>query len=296
MGNNKNKVFEEEHDDNLERIIILEKENIFLQEQIADLNNKLKEEEKMKSHFLSNMMNEIVNPFASILGLSKNISKSDGQNIEKIKSMANMIFTEAFELDFQLKNIFAAAEIEAGEVQLQLSDFKIKSLIESSVDEVGLLSRRKVIDINIIYSKDIEAGSMFINDFAKMKLILVNLLSNAIKFGTPGVEIIIDVYLDAKEFVFKIKNYGKGIDKENLKNIFDRFKQIETTIHSLNTGHGLGLSIVKAYCDILNGKVAVESIKNEFVEFTVTIPEANNSGEEYFSSDIDLFEDEEEFF
>ncbi|MBO4373189.1 MAG: hypothetical protein J5826_09675, partial [Bacteroidales bacterium] len=81
--------------------------------QLLELNKKLSESESMKSHFISNITKEIINPFASILGLAKSITECADESPEKMKRMAAMIHREAFNLDFQFKNIFAAAEIEA---------------------------------------------------------------------------------------------------------------------------------------------------------------------------------------
>jgi len=79
-----------------------------LNEKLKIVNKKLEESEAMKTHFISNITNEIVNPFASILGLSKNILSVNKENWKKVFSMVAMIHTEAFSLDFQLKNVFAS--------------------------------------------------------------------------------------------------------------------------------------------------------------------------------------------
>lgn len=295
MKNISNKELIEELLNRFSDVEQLEKENNLFQEQISELNEKLKEAEIMKSHFLSNMMNEIVNPFSSILGLSKNISEVKNQDWKKAISMSDMIFREAFELDFQLKNIFAAAKIEAGEAYTQLSSFNVKSIIDGVADEFKIFATKKDIEIKVNYSDvllDKESGE-FIGDLSKLKLIISNLLDNAIKFSAYERDINIDAFLKNGDLVVKVKNYGKGIDDKDLKMIFDRFKQNETTIHSLNTGHGLGLSIVKAYCDMLNGNIFVETVKNEFAEFVVSIPEADKSDGNYFSEDMELFDDDE---
>ena len=77
-----------------------------LTKQLQTVNNKLKESEKLKSLFLSNIRNEMNNPLASILGLSQNIQSIDPKHWERTRIMATHIHTEAFSLDFQLKNIW----------------------------------------------------------------------------------------------------------------------------------------------------------------------------------------------
>ncbi|HRW63836.1 MAG TPA: hypothetical protein P5132_10120, partial [Bacteroidales bacterium] len=73
-----------------------------LNEELKKANNKLEESEALKSHFISNITNEIINPFASILALSKNILSVEKENWKKVISMVSLIYSEAFNLDFQL--------------------------------------------------------------------------------------------------------------------------------------------------------------------------------------------------
>jgi signal transduction histidine kinase len=77
-----------------------------LNEKLVTVNRKLEDSEKLKSHFISNIANEIVNPFTSILGLSGNLLSVKGENWEKALNMVNLIHSEAFSLDFQFRNIF----------------------------------------------------------------------------------------------------------------------------------------------------------------------------------------------
>ena len=87
-----------------------------LNDELRKVNRKLEDSEALKSHFISNITNEIINPFASILALSKNILSVDKENWKKVITMVSLIYSEAFNLDFQLRNIFVAAKLEAGEV------------------------------------------------------------------------------------------------------------------------------------------------------------------------------------
>ena len=103
-----------------------------LTEQLKIVNKKLEESEALKSHFISNIRNEIINPFTSIINLSKQILSMN--DLEKAKRNASLIHGEAFFLDFQLKNIFAAAELEAGETLPQIYTVNIQNTIKSLID------------------------------------------------------------------------------------------------------------------------------------------------------------------
>src|SRR5687768_5674634 len=105
-----------------------------LTKQLQALNDKLKESEKIKSLFLANIRNEMNDPLTSILGLSKNIQSPDNSQWEKTRAMAALIHAEAFNLDFQLRNIFAAAELESGELELEVVQVDIYTLAKNVVD------------------------------------------------------------------------------------------------------------------------------------------------------------------
>ena len=80
-------------------------------DELKTVNKKLEESESLKSHFISNITNEIINPFTSILALSRSILQVKKENWKRVISMVAMIHSEAFNLDFQLRNIFLAAKI-----------------------------------------------------------------------------------------------------------------------------------------------------------------------------------------
>lgn len=270
--------------------------------ELHKVNEKLKESEALKSHFLSNVTNEIVNPFASILGLSQNIMALHSDEYEKIKPMAQLIHAEAFNLDFQLKNIFAAAKIEAGLAQPELSSVNINSLIESIIDSYKYKARQKELKIEFQYKSDKKTGAAkdFPTDSEKLKLIMSNLLNNSIKYSNAAQKIeIFSTITGEDELQIVVKDYGVGIKPEDQHKLFDRFTKGESTIHSMNEGYGLGLSITKAYVDALEGKITVESTEGQGATFTIYLPKPTDTSYlEGFSDDGNeiFFEDTDEEF
>lgn len=255
-------------------------------DELKGVNSKLQASEQLKSNFIANINNEIVNPFASVLGLSRNILDVKENDWDKVKYMAKLIFVEAHNLDFQLKNIFAAAQIEAGQVYPQLSLVDVSSLIQGVLEdfENDLASKR----LNPVFiSKAEESGKSirFKLDPEKLKLIFSNLISNAIKFS-KGADIKIVVKKVNKSLVVSVTDYGIGISDKNKEIIFDRFTRLDTGINSVNRGHGLGLSVVKAYIDLFDGDINIESKMGAGSTFTVTLPEPKSNEEiEGFSAE-----------
>ncbi len=267
-------------------------------DELKEVNLKLKQSEQLKSHFIANINNEIINPFASILGLSRNILDVKENDWEKVKYMAKLIFVEAHNLDFQLKNIFAAAEIEAGHVYPQISNVNIIQVIRSVIAdfENDLRSKRLTVEIYNETGFADEGTFYFKTDSEKFKLIISNLLSNAIKFS-KGAKIEIKVTFANKDLVVSVKDYGIGISTNNKNIIFDRFTRLDSGINSINRGHGLGLSVIKAFIDLFDGDIKIESQIGKGSTFTVIIPAPDDAqhidgysseGNELFFNDGDM--------
>lgn len=265
--------------------------------QLLELNKKLSESEAMKSHFISNITNEIINPFASILGLAKSITECADESPEKMKRMAAMIHREAFNLDFQFKNIFAAAEIEAGEIQPIVSVVNIDEMLNGLMQLYSREIAMRKLEAKLEKENDDGSVLLFKTDGDKLTVVLSNLICNAINFNRQGKKLTVR-YGRTPDNQLKISviDEGLGISEENRKIIFDRFKRLDNGINSINRGHGLGLSINKAYIDLLEGKLLVESKENEGSTFTVVLPESQVSSNDYSEEGNEVFFGDEEIF
>lgn len=269
------------------------------------MSKRLKDSEALKSHFISNVTNEIVNPFTSIIGLSKAILSVDKQDWKKIVSMVAMIHNEAFNLDFQLKNIFAAAKIEAGEILPNVQKVHIRQLIQSVIDSFSIVTRK--MGISIVFDYQIQLGFgekdyYFNTDAEKLKQIISNILNNAVKYSYKDSKVIVKCWIDDDLLYVSVQDFGTGISEKNQNIIFERFKRLDTGINSINQGHGLGLSIAKTLLDVLEGKIDIKSVKGEGSTFTISIPRlkvvntdpfGGDDGGMFFESDsdddVDLF-------
>lgn len=263
------------------------------------VSKRLKESEALKSHFISNITNEIVNPFTSIIGLSKSILSVEKQDWKKVVSMVALIHNEAFNLDFQLKNIFTAAKIEAGEMSPNISKVNVRSLVQSVIDSFSVVARKMGIEIVLDYQIEFGFGKNFYykTDSEKLKQIVSNILNNAIKYSYKDSKVIVKLWVEDDELYISVQDFGTGISEKNQNIIFERFKRLDTGINSINQGHGLGLSITKALLDVLKGEIDIKSQKGEGSTFTLKIPESEVVVD-CFSGDGDdvFFDDGDEIF
>jgi len=263
--------------------------------ELKEVNKKLQDSEALKTHFLSNISNEIVNPFTSILGLSKNIMLVDTENLPKAKKMAEYIYLEAFNLDFQLKNIFAAAEIEAGEASPLISKADIIEILQDINSQYKFDIQNKSIEFEFINNCN-NKKVLFKTDAEKFSLIFSNFISNAVKYSKPKSRIIVIVELIKGKLHVSVEDSGIGISIEKQQVIFDRFNRLGKGINSLDRGHGIGLSICKAFAELLEGEIYFESTENKGSKFVLILPESKADSNN-FSSDSNkiLFSDDEIF-
>ncbi len=270
-----------------------------LNKELQVVNKKLEESESLKSHFISNITNEIINPFTSIIGLARHILSVNKEDWKTVISMVALIHSEAFTLDFQLRNIFVAAKIEAGEIYPEILNVDIKTLVNNLLDSFRLEAKKKKLTLEPEIQADLTDPNnifYFKTDPEKLKLVLSNLLSNAIKFSFEGQKIVIKIWKNKENLNISVQDFGTGITEENQKKIFDRFKRLDTGINSLNRGHGLGLSINKAILDLFNGTIDIQSKLGEGSTFTISIPESQNDVAGFSTDGNEFLFEEEEMF
>ncbi|GBD97816.1 MAG TPA: HAMP domain-containing histidine kinase [Nitrospirae bacterium] len=264
---------------------------------LEKLNRKLQEAESLKSNFLSNIRNEINNPLTSIICMSKELA-GETLDSETVSSIAGMIHSEAFNLDSQLRNIFAAAEFEAGEAALSISKVDMDMLINSTIELLDHKADKKRIKVNYMSLDESGDETYFNTDSEKVQIVIFNLLGNAIEYSHEEGQVELKAWRHEGHMNISVKDHGMGMDVPDQEIIFDRFRQLDTGVAKSHSGHGLGLSIIKAAIELLYGTVSIECVKDKGCVFTISIPEAESEMEAYtISNDGNefIFEGVEEF-
>lgn len=249
---------------------------LVITKKLEDLNKRLVESEKLKSNFLSNIRNEINNPLTFVLSMCELLSTSGITDIETLRSSIANIHKEAFNLNFQLINIFAAAELEAGNAAAEASTVDIPALMESAIESLRHRADEKNISIACELSADIRDNGLFKTDSEKLQCILANLLANAIEYSYVGSAVEVGARRNGNSIEITVTDHGVGIDPKDHELIFERFKQLDTGVTKGHAGHGLGLSVTRAMIDLLNGTMSVRSDRGAGASFILTIPESMN--------------------
>ncbi len=263
----------------------------YLEDQVKDLNRRLAEAEAYKGHFLSNIRNAMTNPFTSIVGLSEEIIRVDKEAWKKVIMLASLIHSEASSLDFQMQNVFCAAELESGNLTPGSSRTEVNSLIRKVIEKYKYIIRKKNLTVNydFDYLLNEKQTPYFNTDPGFIEKIVINLFDNAVKFTRENGHINFRVSQSDGFLKFTIRDDGKGISDSGKIYIFDRFKRLENNINSIESGHGLGLSVCKVLVELLNGTLDFESNPGAGTTFTVIIPELNSKEGEAYSTEGNEF-------
>lgn len=256
---------------------------------LLEMNERLERSESLKTNFLSNIRNEINNPLNSIMGLAGQLATLGSGN-EDIPSLAALIGAEANNLNFQLRNIFMAAELEAGEIGLSCVKVHLASMLRDLVDSFSQSAAKKNVSIDLALPK-IKDDNIAVVDFDKFQIIVSNLLANAIEYSIDGGRVKISSTVGGDGYLhISVLDHGVGIAPEDQQRIFDRFVQLDTGTTRSHLGHGLGLCITKALVDLMQGSITLSSTPGAGTLFTIAIPPCSLlDDEDSFSESGNLF-------
>jgi PAS domain S-box-containing protein len=216
---------------------------------------KAEEGDRLKSAFLANMSHEIRTPMNGILGFTE-LLKTLKLKSEEQQNYIDIIEQSGARMLNIINDIISISKIESKQIEVSVSETNINEQIEYIYHFFKLEAEQKKLHISI--KNALPAENAFIKtDRGKLYAVLTNLVKNAIKFTQTGsIEL---GYLKKDEFFeFFVKDSGPGIPEEQKKIIFDRFRQGNEALNRNYEGAGLGLSISKAYVEMLGGKIWVK--------------------------------------
>lgn len=243
-------------------------------DELAQLNMRLYEMNRLKGDFLANMSHELRTPLNSIIGFSEVLQGLDALN-DKQRRYAQNIQKSGRVLLEMINDILDLAKMEAGKMDVRPSEFSIDSLVQAQSDLVRSLAEEKNIDLHVNVMPDLP---LLYQDQGKIQQILTNLLSNAIKFTPEGGRITVAARSDPpSRLVLTVADTGVGIAPEDREIIFEKFRQGRAVVGEDGltrrySGTGLGLSIVRELCKLLGGEVTVESETGRGSTFQITLP------------------------
>ena len=237
---------------------------------ILNAMHNAEEASKIKTHFISNISHELKTPINVIMSAIQliNYNTKESPSYSKNKNTLAIIDDNCKRLLRLINNLIDVQKHELDDTKLNLSAVNVVNLIEMLVASVVPNAESK--NLNLIFDTNKEDVILKV-DSDKLERIILNLLSNAIKFSKPNGEIRVTLNFEDCLYI-SVTDNGIGIAKENLNKIFDKFTQLDTSFSRKNEGSGIGLSIVKSFVLLHNGKISVKSELNKGTSFLIELP------------------------
>lgn len=243
---------------------------IFLRaQQLQEANKKLRDAEKIKSEFFANVSHELRTPLSLILApLESLLSNKYGTiNSDQTQSL-HIVHNNAVRLLQMVNGLLDFAKFEAGKMKVEREPVNISILIHSLLHDFESMTGPKKLTL----SHEIEnSEKRVLIDRYLFERIFFNLLSNAIKFTPEGGEIKVKAKIEKSILELSVQDTGIGISEEDIKNLFEKFRQAEGSSTRRFEGTGLGLAMVKEFSELLGGSVSVKSNPGKGSIFTVRL-------------------------
>ncbi|MCC7422258.1 MAG: HAMP domain-containing protein [Planctomycetaceae bacterium] len=244
-------------------------------DELAQVNLRLYEMNKLKDEFLATMSHELRTPLNSILGFSEVLGSSSGLTDRQKKFVKN-IQTSGRDLLMLINDILDLAKIESGRTEVKLVEMSCADLVERQVNGIMPMAEKKNLNVSTWIDPDLPILSQ---DPGKLQQILNNLLSNAVKFTPEGGRVKIRAQRSGdKRFDLIVEDTGIGIPLEEQATVFEKFRQGRSIPGQRDAltreygGTGLGLSIVKELARLLGGEVLLDSEFGKGSTFTIRLP------------------------
>lgn len=230
---------------------------------------KFKELDEAKTNFIATVSHELKTPLSSIkMSLKLLADDRVGKMNEEQNQLINHIKEDSDRLLKLTSELLDLAQVETGNLQLNFVKTDPLKIVNFALDAVRFQAEQKQIQLELICKNNLP----FINaDVQKTAWVLVNFLSNALRYSSVKSKLMISVIPQTQQLVFSVKDFGKGIEEQYQKRLFDRYYQVPTDGQN-KSGSGLGLAISKDFIEAQNGKIWVESAVGEGSKFSFSLP------------------------
>ncbi len=241
---------------------------------LTERNEALLTAQKLREDFVHHVSYELRSPLTNIIGYIHLLGdKAVGNLNDKQREYADHILNSSDALLAIINDILDLATIDADALELELVDVVAIETMQAAAE--GVQDRLKELDItlNIVA---LDGVGQFRADAKRVRQILFNLLSNAIGFSSPGQTVTLAAMRRGDDVIFKVTDQGRGIPREVLDRVFERFSS--HTVGTRHRGVGLGLSIVRSLVELHGGRVHIESAPGEGTVVTCIFPNGAAQG------------------
>ena len=240
-----------------------------MNDELGRLYRELEAASRHKSEFLANMSHELRTPLNAIIGFSEVLSeRMFGELNEKQEEYSKDIHASGQHLLSLINDILDLSKIEAGRMELELSDFHLPTALDNALTLVRERAGRRGIALQM--NVDSRLGQIQADE-RKVRQVVLNLLSNAIKFTPEGGRIEVGAVPRDGSVEVSVSDTGVGIAPEDQEAVFEEFRQVGTAEKKVE-GTGLGLTLCRKFVELHDGRISVTSQVGVGSTFTFTIP------------------------
>ena len=252
-----------------------------LTDELAETNQKLLINDKLKTEFFTNVSHELRTPLTLILSpLTPLIEDREGIVPQRVKDTLSIMQNNGLRLLKQINNLLDFAKLEAGRMRLNFEEVDLIIFCKDIIAVVQHLAASRGLKLYFQYQMEDEIKVTI--DLEQFEKVVINLLHNAIKFTGEGGRITLLLEDHENEVELVVEDNGVGIPGEMLEIIFDRFAQVDGSSTRSREGTGLGLSLAKEIVELHGGSIHAESVLGKGSRFIVKI----QKGEHHISDEI----------
>jgi GAF domain-containing protein len=244
-------------------------QNARLFHEIEEKSRQLEVASQHKSQFLANMSHELRTPLNAILGYTELMADGAyGEPSEKMLGILKRLEANGKHLLGLINDVLDLSKIEAGQLELELSDYSVQDIAQTVRSTLEPLAADKKLGFNVEVAPQLPSGR---GDGRRLTQVLINLVGNAIKFTDAG-EVAIKADANNGSFYVAVRDTGPGISAADQAKLFQEFQQADNAITRKKGGTGLGLAISKRIIEMHGGKIWVESQVGQGSTFAFTLP------------------------
>lgn len=238
---------------------------------------QFRELDRLKSEFMATVSHEFRTPLTSI-NMSVDILKQEivGKLNKEQKDLIQSTKQDAERLTKLVRELLELSKLESGKFQLRREPVSINDLINDTIKPILLPIKEKSVELKLKLGDNIPK---IIGDYQQLGWVISNLVNNALKYTSKRGLVEISTALTGNKIIVKVSDTGKGISKENIGKIFDKFVQIKESMETTPGSVGLGLAIAKEIVEGYGGEISVESEVDKGSVFKFTIPIENEKAD-----------------